>query len=272
MTRRALPGALPGALVDPSRAEPIASACPAHRRRALAGLARLALPLAGWTLMPGLASAAATGSPAQWARWADHAYEGARDAVRHWQTQAVLRGVVINGPAASGGRITGPSLKPLIRGALRDRGGAPDEVAERFAGAVAEAWALWHEAVRVPGLPWYPAFASFPGAQAVPTPNVPTPLAALVSAQAAALSPDALKARIVQHLGAHAQQPGAAAAAEQFAQRFGARFAAWAATVMVRNVIGSGPVPSFKPPAVPAGPVVAGKIAEVPGSFALPPF
>jgi hypothetical protein len=36
---------------------------------------------------------------------------------------------------------------------------------------------VWHEALRVPGLPWYPAFTSLPGAAALPTPNVPTPLA-----------------------------------------------------------------------------------------------
>jgi hypothetical protein len=45
------------------------------------------------------------------------------------------------------------------------------------AGGLPAAWALWHEALRVPRLLWYPAFTSLPGATAVPTPSVPTPLA-----------------------------------------------------------------------------------------------
>lgn len=240
------------------------------RRRALAALA--------WPRAFGLAcalaprrAAAAVPTPADWARFADAAYDAARESVRSWQAQAVLRGVVITGASANGGGITGPSLKTPMQAAMRARG-VPDDIAKRFAAALAEAWALWHEAVRVPGLPWYPPFASFPGAQAVPTPNVPTPLAALPSAQVGLLTPGALKSRIVAALGSLAQQDGATGAAEKFAQRFGARFAAWAPAVIVRNVIGSGPVPSFRPPLVPAGPVVGGKIVEAPGAFVQPPF
>ena len=33
-------------------------------------------------------------------------------------------------------------------------------------------------------------------------------------------------------------------------------FVAWKASTMVTNVLGSGPIPTFAPPAVPVGPVV----------------
>lgn len=227
------------------------------RRSVLALLG--AAPLAAWR--------PATATPIDWSDWGDAAWQGAQDAVRAWQAQARFRDVLIQGSMAHGGRVAGPSLKTLIKAKMQGRG-APDDAADRFAAAVAEPWKLWHEALRVPGLPWYPAFASFPGAKAVPTPNTPTPLAALTSPQAPQLLPPALKARIVAALGALAHQPGAALAAEQFAQRFGTRFAAWQATVMVAGVVGSGPVPSYRPPRVPAGPVVGGSVADTPGGFA----
>lgn len=216
------------------------------------------------TLLP------AAASPPDWPAWGQAAWDGAQDAVRAWQVQARFRDVHIQGAVANGGRVVGPSLKPAIKAKMKSRG-ATEEAADRFAASVAEAWKLWHEALRVPGLPWYPAFASFPGAKAVPTPNAPTPLAALASPQAPQLLPPALKGRILAALGALGQQPGAAQAADQFAQRFGGRFVAWQVTVVVTGVIGSGPVPSYRPPFVPAGPVVGGKVADTPGGFAAAP-
>lgn len=234
---------------------------PLPRRRlfSLALLPLLAAPRAAWT------------SPAAWTSWGDAAWLGAQAAVRQWQQAARLRGVAINGQHALGGHVEGPSLRQSIAAAMTARG-APNEVADRFAGAVADAWSAWHQALRVPGLPWYPAFAAFPGPNAVPTPNVPTPLVSLVSAQASQLAPAALRDRIVAALGPLAQQPGAAAAAEQFAHRFAGRFQTWRAMVIVKGVIGSGPVPGFKPPLSPVGPVVGGKVHETPGAFTTPPF
>lgn len=233
-----------------------------HRRRILLGL----LPL-----LAAPHPAPAVPPAAGWPAWGDAAWDAARSAVHQWQQVARLRDVVVAGPNATGGRVVGPSLEPTMSAKMQARG-VPSEVAGRFAGAVAAAWTAWHEALRVPGLPWYPAFAAFPGPTAVPTPNVPMPLAALVSAQAAQLDAPALRGRIVAALGPLAQQPGAAAAVEQFAQRFGARFVAWRAAVVVKGLIGSGPVPSFRPPLVPAGPVVGGQVAAAPGVFATPPF
>lgn len=228
------------------------------------------LSLLGLSLIAAAPPVAA--SAPDWSRWGHAAWEGAQDAVRAWQLEARFRDILIQGPMAHGGRVVGPSLKALIKAKMKSRG-ATEEAAERFAGSVAEAWKHWHEALRVPGLPWYPAFASFPGAKAVPTPNVPTPLAALANPQAPQLLPPALKGRILAALGALAQQPGAAQAAEQFAQFFGTRFVAWQAAVMLTGVIGSGTVPSYRPPFVPAGPVVGGTVANTPGGFVgAPPF
>lgn len=237
------------------------NAMPRRRQLLLGLLPALAVPQGAWPAAPA----------GNWAAWGEAAWDGAQAAVRQWQQSARLRDVTINGPNAIGGRVVGPSLHAPMAAALK-RSGMPNDAADRFAGGLAAAWTQWHEALRVPGLPWYPAFAAFPGPKAVPTPNVPTPLAALVSAQASQLAPAALRNRIAAALGAHAQQPGAAAAVDEFARRFGARFLTWRAAVLVKGVIGSGPVPSYRPPLAPAGPVVGGKVVELPGMFNTPPF
>lgn len=232
---------------------------PRRRLMSLALLPLLAAPRAAWP------------SPTSWPAWGDAAWDAVRMAVLQWQQSARLRDVQITGPNAIGGRVVGPSLQTTMAAQMKARG-VPTDIAERFAAAVAAAWTSWHEALRVPALPWYPAFAAFPGPNAVPTPNVPTPLSALVSAQEAQLLPPALRNRIVAALGPLAQQPGASAAVEQFAGRFAARFQVWRTVVIVKGVIGSGPVPGFKPPLYPVGPVVGGKVSETPGAFATPPF
>jgi hypothetical protein len=44
-------------------------------------------------------------------------------------------------------------------------------------------------------------------------------------------------------------------------------FTLWQTTTMVTNVLGTGPVPTFAPPFVPVGPVVAGVGNMLPGGF-----
>jgi hypothetical protein len=44
-------------------------------------------------------------------------------------------------------------------------------------------------------------------------------------------------------------------------------FLLWQTSTMVTNVLGTGPVPTFAPPYVPAGPVVGGTAVMTPGGF-----
>jgi hypothetical protein len=224
---------------------------------------RLAKPPAVRTLPRTIATPAGT----DWAACRDAATAGSARAIAAWQQQALLKAVVVNGPAASGGSVTGPALQPLMEQTMM-ASGVSSAVAEAFAAPLSTAWAQWASSLRVPGgQNWYPAFACFPGSVAPPTPNVPMPLATL-SGNTAALSADRLKNAIRLALGPQAQEPQAAAAIDGFAEDFAQRFIRYLSSAKVTNVMGSGPVPTFAPPNGPnCGPVAAGTANMQPGGF-----
>jgi len=190
---------------------------------------------------------------------------GVARAVAKWQSQAVLKDVVINGPTAAGGSVTGPALQPVIE-QMMAAAGVPAAVAKAFAGPVSSGWSAWAATLRAPSMNWYPPFASFPGPVAPPTPNVPAPLMAL-GGNPSPLSAASLKASIRKALGDRANDRQASAAIDEFADDFAARFANYRVSAMVTNVMGTGPVPTFAPPYVPVGPVVGGKGTMQRGGF-----
>ncbi|HSR42323.1 MAG TPA: hypothetical protein VLL48_09130 [Longimicrobiales bacterium] len=176
-----------------------------------------------------------------------------------WRQQARFEGVVINGPQASGGRLVGPPLGPLIRNALRTHGSG--DALERFGWAVAaalgDAWGRFTTSARVPALPWYPSFAAVPAAQAPPTPNVPTPLSACTFDRSP-LEPIRLLEAMKREFGA--RDPSSGPLFEAVARAFVTAVDLWLPAQMVANVIGQGPVPSHAPPYVPTGPVLMGTV------------
>ena len=54
---------------------------------------------------------------------------------------------------------------------------------------------------------------------------------------------------------------------ESISDAFEKSYNLWKASTMVTNVLGTGPVPTFAPPYVPAGPVVGGVGTMTPGGF-----
>lgn len=195
------------------------------------------------------------------------------DAVRFghdlWRMQARFQSVVINAVTAVGpmGCLAGPTLEQLIRTApsvATDQGTAAD-LRNAVARGVSACFAAWQSAVMVPGLPWYPSFAAFPGPMAPPTPNVPTPLVACPSAQANRLGRSSLKQAITAALTPALQVSQIAACVDALAQSLATYFTLWLPMQVVQGVLGQGPVPSYAPPVVPVGPVVGGSIISTPG-------
>lgn len=182
----------------------------------------------------------------------------------HWRSQAHFRDIRIMGPVAEGGRLEGPALEPLIKSELARIPGAASmqRHGQAIASALGGLWAQWCQSVRVPGLPWYPSFAAIPGASAPPTPNVPTPLAAL-SFPREAVSPNRSKDEMKRRLGAPA--PFSDELFDAIATGFASAIDTWLPSQMVQNVMGRGPVPAHAPPYVPTGPVVMGDNIAVPG-------
>ena len=190
-----------------------------------------------------------------WQKWLNGAKSGVTTAVAVWTNVAKLKGVHVNAGMATGGRIRGSFSSALVSAMVAGQG-APGNVSSAFGAATAAAWSGWTRRVMVPGLPWYPSFASWPGPMAPPMPNTPSPLLAI--APGAFINPGSVSSSIMGSLDENASDEGAAEAVQQFAQWLSLSFIIWAASSQVMLVMGQGPVPTFAPPYIPVGPVVGG--------------
>jgi hypothetical protein len=185
-----------------------------------------------------------------------------------WRMQAKFKNLKINGPTAIGtpGCLDGPAWEDLIKSQAPRSNAWERTLTNAIAGAFSEAWKKYQDSVTVPGLPWYPPFAAWPGPMAPPTPNIPTPFAAL-GQNTRSLAPDELKTKITGKAGKATEF--AEQIAEALAFGFTNAFTIWMPTQQVMNVLGKGPVPTFAPPYVPVGPVIGGDNIAVPGHLAV---
>jgi hypothetical protein len=188
-------------------------------------------------------------------------------AFRQWQGAARLVGVRIDGATATLGRLEGPNIECLLQAMPALRGLSPwsRRLCEGVAGGFAWAWSSFCRSVSVPGLPWYPGFASFAGPCAPPTPNVPTPFARLAH-DPGLLAAARLKAAMVRRTRGDTLHADSVLTA--VASSLHASLLAWCGSQTVTHVFGHGLVPAFDPPRVGAGPVVAGEGTMTPGGFA----
>jgi hypothetical protein len=131
-----------------------------------------------------------------------------------------------------------------------------------IAKAIGEAWMKTQRSVTVPGLPWYPAFAAFPGPVAPPMPNIPSPFMALTQDQAATALSSLSNPKGNKRSNSLDFSPEVFASVATW---FSNAITVWKATQMVMMVMGKGPVPTFAPPYVPVGPVVMGDNIPAPG-------
>ena len=183
-----------------------------------------------------------------------------------WQSMATMVGVLVNGPTASVGQVVGPPLTPLIMASGPKATPQELKYTNAIANTIGTAWLSYTATIKVPGLPWYPAFAAFPSPVAPPMPNIPAPVIALTQVTVS-VSKMMLKNQMIGGLG----DPKAMHHKELFdciADAFEKCFQIWQTSTMVTNVLGTGPVPTFAPPFVPAGPVLGGVGTMTPGGFA----
>lgn len=207
-----------------------------------------------------------SGGAVQWTRLSQLASAAARTEARDWLRQAYIdssrckvMGVsAIGTPGVLKSRYT---FQDKIAKALKEDG-ASQTIAQGWAKAFKESWEQWAKNVTIPGLPFYPAFSAFPGPTAPPMPNVPFPLASMPSSAAAAMSPGALSQKVLANIGSVADSQTVKSAVNAFATDLGGRFATCLGACQLMNVLGSGPIPTFAPPFVPAGPVQNGTCRE----------
>jgi hypothetical protein len=186
-------------------------------------------------------------------------------AIRDWQSQARFVAIEVHGPIAvsAPGCLQGPPLETAILRRAPRASAWEGKMSAAVAAGLSAAWNNWQRSVFVPRLAWYPRFAAFAGPVAPPTPNVPTPVIAL-GQNPSAMCVEAIRSGIV---GGAAKAAPAAAIADAIATGVSMAFLAWQVSVKVKNVMGQGPVPSYAPPDVPAGPVEMGKASSAPGCF-----
>ncbi|HAN30987.1 MAG TPA: hypothetical protein DCQ06_05265 [Myxococcales bacterium] len=188
-----------------------------------------------------------------------------------WRLQAKFSNLKVMGPSAIGtpGCLKGPALKNLIMMSAPQSTAMERKYSKSIATHISDAFKKWQDKVTVPGLPWYPAFAAFPGPQAPPMPNVPTPLIGCPSPMMTEVSvPTKLKDGMVK---AHGDKKALhhKELFDAIAKGFAATFMTWVAAQQVSMVMGKGPIPTFAPPYVPVGPVMGGDNIAVPGHLAM---
>ncbi|HMU40238.1 MAG TPA: hypothetical protein PKE31_14615 [Pseudomonadota bacterium] len=201
----------------------------------------------------------------QFATYIDGICSAICSAWSQWQSIATLTGVMVNAVTASVGQVVGPPWMPFIMASAPK--GTPSEIkySNAIANAISTGWVTYQATIKVPGLPWYPAFAAFPGPMAPPTPNIPCPVIMLTQVTAS-VSASMLSSMMMANLG----DPTALHAKQLFdsvADAFDQCFKLWQTTTQVTNVLGMGPIPTFAPPFVPVGPVVGGVGNMTPGGF-----
>jgi hypothetical protein len=190
-----------------------------------------------------------------------------------WKLQAKFKDLKVNAVTALGtpGCLDGPALEDLIKNAPQcaaftgNMGKHRDAVAK----GVSKCFKDWQDQVMVPGLPWYPAFAAFPGPQAPPMPNIPMPLIACVSAKMASIvAPEEMAKAMDDALDGGLKDKDKDKQYESLhkaiATVLSLAFLIWLASQQVMLVLGKGPIPSFAPPFVPVGPVVGGDNVKAP--------
>jgi hypothetical protein len=182
-----------------------------------------------------------------------------------WQSAAVLSGVVIAGTVASGGQVSGPPLDTLILANAPRATEMETKYSKTVAKVLGQGWQAYTTSLVVAGMPWYPSFAAVRAPVAPPTPNAPCPVTALAQVTTTLAKPY-LTARMATELGDE-KAPYHVELFDSIADAFEKCFAVWQSTTMVTNVIATGLVPSFAPPATPAGPVVGGTGNMTPGGF-----
>ena len=196
----------------------------------------------------------------------DSICEAICDAISKWMNMASVASLIINGPVGSilPCGVIGPSLTPLIMARAPNNTLWNMKYSSAIANAFGTQWQGWH--MGLTGTIMYPSFESFPGSTAPPTPNEPVPLMTLSSPGEVGLSPEALKQMMEKNLG-HSHALHSSDLFDSIARAFNTVFQIFKASTLVTNVLGTGPVPLFAPPASSAGAVLMGSSVPTPGVF-----
>lgn len=193
------------------------------------------------------------------------AQDAFRDGVNAWIAGARIQGGQINGPNAfltpgslmSTGNVEVTVLQKLIGSQV------PPEIARAVARELGAAWNAWAAGFQVQLPAAYPAFAAFPGPLAPPTPAATGPIALARGSSVGefGLRAPILAGKLISAVKPFARNIGVSpeTAMTALAKWVDVSFTEWKGLAGIVGLLGKGPVPTFAPPYVPVGPVVAGE-------------
>ncbi len=213
-----------------------------------------------------------------WNGIAKQAQEAFRTAANEWIGKARIQGGTVRGPSATltPGSLVSETNLEMRMVQLLTHPHVPREIAMDLAKVLAQAWKEWAAGFQIHLPKAYPTLAAVPGRFAPPTPAAGAPsLSQGNSPGEASLKAPQLASRLTSALQMHATKisgTGPDAAIKSLANWVDASFSEWKAGVKIVGLLGQGPVPTYAPPYVPIGPVVAGENTSAATLFAGPRF
>jgi len=184
-----------------------------------------------------------------------------------WLATAEYADSSIQASTVSGGRLTSPVDVALVieDGLLAE--GVEADGASKLAGAAADAWEEWADDWSLPDSEAFPDFVAVAAPEAPPAEGDAVALQPDASAGYSQLTSslqDALSDAVIGKGPIKGGHP-TPILVHAIAWRVGQRVEDWNVEAMVEGILGGGPVPTFAPPYVPVGPVVAGDNISTPG-------
>lgn len=174
-----------------------------------------------------------------------------------WMAQCSVTGAMVAGPVGvlSPGCVVGPPLQGLLM-ASNPPMSTPGEA--RFTRAVVQAlnlaWQAWH--LGLSGSLNYPPAAFFPAPVVPGLPNISSPVAGYGSSGDAMMTRKQLASAMERFYGGGGLH--ASPLFDALSDAVATTFITWKAQTQLTNVVLLGPVPTYAPPLVPAGPVLGG--------------
>jgi hypothetical protein len=185
-----------------------------------------------------------------------------------WLAQAEYSGGSIQAQSLEGGSLTSPvDAQPIIEANLLAAGVRADAALDLSVAAAAN-WEDWAADWSLPASDAFPTFAAVAAPEAAETTAQPLALQPEASTSYSKITTDLeadLDAAIDKGDGPIKGTWNISALVQSVAIRVGQRVEGWSAGAMVEGIRGGGPIPTFAPPYIPVGPVVAGDNIATPG-------
>jgi hypothetical protein len=214
----------------------------------------------------------------EWNEIVRSAQDAYRVAVNEWIGKARIQGGTVKGPSAvltPGSLVSETNIEVRMTQILAGSR-VPRDIAAGLSKVLADAWNVWAAGYQIQIPKAYPSFAAVPGRFAPPTPasNAP-PLSQGSSHGEASLKSPLLAQRLAAALRIPAVKAAGGnsdTAVKNLASWVEGSFNDWKTGTTMVGLIGKGPVPTFAPPYVPVGPVIAGENTSAAVLFAGPRF